>query len=310
MELKNLNLEGADINHMFRLMFDNSPDYLLIVDPEMRILRANNLVAKKIGLENSGELEGRKCSEILEESCVSMFQNHIGRIDSLKKISKFVKRGIFLEGSKNEWYEVSVCPLNDDYGRPGMITLHIRDITSEKELEAKLAEQNERLWLLHEIDKSMHGVVEFNSYLQKIIGGIIKLGYNSASLFLVVEGEDYVQGVISSNLSKEEIMKIKIKVGEEGKDSIIGETIRTQKPLFINDVDKYLAENMSTKENLLRIMNGRSILCIPLIIENKVKGVMAIDNPERGVSFSRNDLQILELFTTKAQNANNTTQLF
>src|SRR3989344_8009947 len=157
MELKNLNLEGADINHMFRLMFDNSPDYLLIVDPEMRILRANNLVAKKIGLENSGELEGRKCSEILEESCVSMFQNHIGRIDSLKKISKFVKRGIFLEGSKNEWYEVSVCPLNDDYGRPGMITLHIRDITSEKELEAKLAEQNERLWLLHEIDKSMHG---------------------------------------------------------------------------------------------------------------------------------------------------------
>ncbi len=306
MGLKNINMEGADINHMFRLIFDNSPDYLLMVDRNLRILKANALVASKLGLANSERLVGKNCDEILEPSCTTSILNYIEKEKTPTTVSKFVKKGIFKGKKEKEWYEIVVCPLDDNSGKINLITLHLRDVTSEKELEAKLAEQNERLWLLHEIDKSMHGVIEFNSYLQKIIGGIIKLGYNSASLFLVVEGENYAQGVISSDLSKEEIMKVKVNLGEE---SIIGETIKEQNPVFISDIKKYDPGHYEANKDLLKIINGTSILCMPLITEDKVKGVMILDNLGQ-IPLTRNDLRILELFTTKAAIAINRAELY
>jgi len=300
MEKTNLEL-GLDVERILELVFDNSPDILLIVDRNLKVIKANKIFKSKVG---DNEIIGKHCEEVVNERCVKHIKQILDSTNNNSCIKHF-NRCLFNKDDDDTWYEVHSCPINNK-DCFDLVSLHIKDITLQKKLEAQLSEQNERLWLLHEIDKSMHGVKEFNTLLKIILNGIIKLGYNSASLFFVMEKSNMAEGILSTNIPREDINKIQITLEDE--NGILAQTVASKKLIFIRDI-KDPMRHFNINSDLLATFKGRSVLSIPLILGDKVKGVILIDNLKE-LTLKQKDLQILELFATKAAITINNAELY
>lgn len=307
MENTKIKLEGdLEINRVLDISFEQSPDFLVIVDKNLNIIKASIMFVKKTGNENLREIVGKNCSEILNDGCIRSIQNVFEEAKNSMECIKHMNKCIFKSDPQDTWYEIHVCPLISPIGETTFLSIHMRDITSQKKLESKLAEQNERLWLLHEIDKSMNSVTEFNSLLKIILNGIIKLGYGSASLFFLLEKENFVEGVLSTTIPKDRVTKIRINIGQE--KELISETIKLRKTVLIRDIT-YPERYFNIDRNLKSIINGKSIISIPLILGDKIKGIIIIDNLQE-LTLKQKDLQLLELFATKAAITINNAELY
>jgi PAS domain S-box-containing protein len=299
MDTKFQTYQKVDMIQLFDLIFNKSPHYFFVIDEQNNIVKANESLCKRSKL-NDEEILGKNFKDIFR--CEEKELNNKPGKSPLIKAIKNCK--LFDTDDENTWYEVTIAPWVEN-NQTKLNAYHIRDITASKKLETKLAEQNERLWLLHDIDKAMHSALEFNYLLKIIMNGIIKLGYKSVSLYLVIEGE-VVEGVISTKFSQKDMHNIKINM--KNNKSIVNSTIKEKKPIFIKDIDS--KDNVHyVNEELKNIVQGKSVLSMPLIIENKVNGIILLDNLDE-IQLKEKDLQILELFTSKAATTINRAELY
>lgn len=87
-----------------------------------------------------------------------------------------------------------------------------------------------------------------------------------------------------------------ISIGDTRKigDDISGWVIKNKKPLFIND----LKNDKRFKESEFKTQfTTTSLISVPLMLENRLIGVLNINNKQTGESFTEADLKLLESFT-------------
>ncbi len=195
-----------------------------------------------------------------------------------------------LISSKNRHFKVSITKLNDN-----LTVCAIKNISENVSL-------NNEIILLQEIETSMNNVLELNSLLNLILNGIKKLGFDSASMYLIDEESNIMEGVISTSFSKHVMKSVKIRIE---KSPFLREIIKRKHSVFAENLKEFQFE---IEKELLLENNVRSFLCLPLLVEGGVTGILTANITEE--RHNKFDLNILQLFANDAALAINRALLY
>lgn len=136
--------------------------------------------------------------------------------------------------------------------------------------------------------------------LEAQIGFLFLKDDKSGRLFLGSMAISENNGVFLDNLSSKSNIKIikKEKVWLEKEKSIAGWVAKNKKPLLTSNVDpQELLTNPVYKDFNFKV---KSILCVPLLIKDKVVGVIQVCNKRKYVNFTSDDQHLLVSFAVHA----------
>lgn len=165
------------------------------------------------------------------------------------------------------------------------------------ELQEKNRELNDRLEeinALYEAGKSIGSTIELDALLTAIIRlatGVLhaKIG----SIMLLDEGKTHLTIEAAIGLDEEVIRTTRLPIGS----SIAGYVAETAEPLFVTDVEK---DSRFKRENREERYGHASLLSVPLMLKNRVIGVINIAHKTSGGEFGEHDLKLLTTFATQA----------
>jgi PAS domain S-box-containing protein len=129
-----------------RTLIDNIPDFLYVKDAEGRFVLSNSSVARQMGAEKPGDLQGKTDFDIYPSDLARAFQEEDRDIITTGK-PVFNREEMTRDGSGNEIHVLTTkVPLRDSDGRVVGIVGIGRDISSRKKVENALreAERNYR----------------------------------------------------------------------------------------------------------------------------------------------------------------------
>lgn len=164
----------------------------------------------------------------------------------------------------------------------------------ESNLE-KLKTQILQLNALNNISLELTRTTDLDVLLNKIIKyAAIIVKAEAASILLLDKKKNELYFKASLGKKSEEIKKYKVKVGE----GIAGWVAEKGKPLIVNDVakDTRWAKQIDTSTKF----KTESLICVPLILEKDIIGVMEIINKKDKECFNKNDEEILSSFANQA----------
>lgn len=274
-------------------MFDSVQDSIFFINDKHEIVRANKTFLGSVKAKSFKKVIGSKCYSLMygrKRAC---------RKCIAKKVFKTGKphRTVYPTKGKQKFIESSCYPIMDKKNRAKFAVVHDRDVTDRKNLEMKLEKQKNQLLLLQEIGRNMHSILELNVLLKKILSGIVKIGYDYATIYLINEDENLLEGVVSTGLKQDRIRNIKIPL--EDNNGIVANTIRRKRPIFIEKIDDP-NNKIFIDEELFTVSKGRSFLSLPLIISDKVIGILTVDNKNKQLELDDDDLKLLALFADNA----------
>ncbi len=116
----------------------------------------------------------------------------------------------------------------------------------------------------------------------------------ASSLLLLDQKTKKLHFKVTTGAKKEEMKNFEIKLGQ----GIAGHVVETGEPLLIRDVarEKRWYRNISDQIGF----KTRSILCVPMRVENKIIGAIEFINKTGGQSFQERDLELLTVFADLA----------
>ena len=90
-------------------------------------------------------------------------------------------------------------------------------------------------------------------------------------------------------------------------ESLVRYVIRTQKSVIIDDASK---PNLFSEDDYLRVRPARSILCLPLIKQGRLTGLLYLENTQTSHAFTPDRIAILELLAAQAAISLENTHLY
>ncbi len=150
-----------------------------------------------------------------------------------------------------------------------------------------------RLDALSEVARSLTGTPYLEEVLQLLVHLTAKrFNYRVVTVRLLDQERDELILRATQATNKAYQRKRAIKLGE----SIAGKAIESQKPVFINDVQNeadYIGHDLAEEQGL------RSMICIPLIVQNRPVGVMSCYTGEIR-QFSEDEIAVLQTLAQQA----------
>jgi PAS domain S-box-containing protein len=184
-------------NSVWELIFDSLPDMVALIDLNNVIVKANKAMLQKLKIGDQS-LIGHKCFNIMhEDGCLKENCPHMRMIRDREThtIELF-------EPNFNSFLNITTTPVLDSAGRL-LGSLHIaRDITVQKESEAKLKEYNDELKELNLNKDKFFSIVahDLRSPFQGMLG-FTDLILDELENLTKAEIRDYVQKVHDSSYS-------------------------------------------------------------------------------------------------------------
>ncbi|MBD3259457.1 GAF domain-containing protein [Candidatus Woesearchaeota archaeon] len=270
-------------------VFDSIVDPIYVVDKDHTIVKANLAFLNIIGKKNFNDVIGKKCYRLFagrKNICRQCAVDQVLKtLQAKKTIHTFAPKT-----KKKVYFETFCYPAETDKGNN--VILHMIDITKRKDLEQMTERQNNRLLLLHDISKSMHSTIQLNVLLKQILGGILKLGFKRATVYLINEEDNLLEGIISTDMKQKEIQDIRIPINND--DSMVANLIKNKKPILISDVSKLKLAD----DTLIKNTKRKSFLALPLTIASRIIGLLTVDNKDKSLFLSENDMKVLQLFAS------------
>ena len=170
-----------------------------------------------------------------------------------------------------------------------MLSLNNEGNNLEK-LKIKILQLN----ALNNISLELTRTTDLDSLLNKIIeytALIVKA--EAASILLLDKKKNELYFKVSLGKKSQEIKKYRVKVGE----GIAGWVAEKGKSLIVDDVaeDRRWNKNIDSSTNF----TTKSLLCVPLILEKDIIGVMEAINKKNEEYFDNNDEEILNSFANQ-----------
>jgi len=180
------------------------------------------------------------------------------------------------------------------YGRERELILRLK--AAEEEVKKHVEDLESLLTFLlgiHEFGMATSGIVEIDRLAKLIVtGGTRLLRTEIGSLMLINKEKNILEIVAAKGLPEEVVKNTRIRIGEgvAGKVAEDGEAI--------------LCENIETDARFSRQSNERytskSFVSVPLKVQNRVRGVLNINNKESGQKFDEKDLWLLTILADQA----------
>ena len=163
----------------------------------------------------------------------------------------------------------------------------------ENNLE-KLKIQILQLNALNNISLELTRTTDLDVLLNKIIKyAVIIVKAEAASILLLDKEKNELYFKASLGKKSKEIKKYKVKVGE----GIAGWVAEKGKSLIVENVAKDMRWNKSIDSSTK--FTTKSIICVPLILEKEIMGVMEVINKKDKEFFDKNDEEILNSFANQ-----------
>lgn len=265
-------------------------DELIVIDPDYRIVQANEAVLIKHGKRRE-EVIGEYCYEIshgLPELCQPpRHECPIKVVWEIGKPARTTHLHLYeSHGERRERYvDIIASPITDREGKVVAVVELMRDVTEAKELEFKLAEANRNLVALNTIAS----VVSQSLNLNKILGNAVDrtleiMRVNASGILLLDEERQVLRYEVSRGFSRNYVAKTYYKMGA----GIIGGVAQTGEPIVIDDV----LAGREPRDSLA--MEGmRALVCVPLRAKEKSLGALIIASRDFR-RFSAEDVRLLE----------------
>ena len=170
-EQKKMEIALRTAHDQWARTFEAISDPVAIIDPDMRILKANSAYSRLVGVR-SEEIKGK--------FCFSIFRHRSETCDDCP-VEEVLKTGQpatveFTNEALRKALHISISPLMDDQNQPDGMVLIIRDVTRNKMMKKQLLQAQK----LEAIGTLAGGIAhDFNNILTAIIGyarlGLIQL---------------------------------------------------------------------------------------------------------------------------------------
>jgi len=158
----------------------------------------------------------------------------------------------------------------------------------------KLKMQILQLNALNSISLELTRTTDLDVLLNKIIKyAAIIVKAEAASILLLDKEKNELYFKASLGKKSQEIKKYKVKVGE----GIAGWVVEKGKSLIIDDVDK--DKRWTKKIDTSTKFITKSLICVPLILEKEIMGVMEVINKKDKEYFDKNDEEIMNSFANQ-----------
>ncbi len=130
------------------------------------------------------------------------------------------------------------------------------------------------------------------------------LDVEASSLILFDDKRNILTFRISLGPKGEQLFNIELPTNK----GIVGQVVQTNKPLIVNDVEKspYFNPEIDHKTGF----KTQSILCVPILYQNQIRGAIEVINKHDGHGFSDPDVVILESIAAQVAVALENVQLF
>lgn len=165
------------------------------------------------------------------------------------------------------------------------------------ELQEKNRELSDRLGeinALYEAGKSLASTIELKELLSEMIRlatGVLRA--RIGSIMLLDEDRQFLSIAAAIGLDEEVVKTTRLPIGS----SIAGYVAETREPLFVGNVEK---DPRFKRENREERYGRASLLSAPLMVKQRVIGVINIAHKISGGEFGEHDLKLLTTFATQA----------
>jgi signal transduction histidine kinase len=166
-------------------------------------------------------------------------------------------------------------------------------------VKARLLEESERrarqLDILNQMSSQLTATLELDPLLKNITDGAAEiLNCEAGSLLMVDEQTGDLVFKVTVGPVAGNLLGKRLPAGS----GVVGRAVKTRSPLIINDVQK--TPFWSDKTDKETGFVTRSILVVPIQVQEKVIGVIEVINPRSGAQFSKEDQDLLTAFTAQA----------
>ncbi len=269
--------EGLALREEIRLSRDyletimNSiQDELLVIDRDFRVIKANDAVKKRIGVNP----EGKFCysiSHLLERPCIYIEGKDIKcPLTMVFNTGRpFVTEHEHKDSSgKSRVYEIIAYPVTGEDGNIKNVIEFMRDITEKKSIEEELRKKNRELGLLNEISallsKSLRAEEIFNAVIEKLTD---TFGMDGGGIFIL--DKETLVCRYHSGISEEFVRQAgRVPLGID----IPGRVAQSGMVITTPDVSK----DKRLERSILRHSGIKGYCCIPIKGKEKIKGVFCL----------------------------------
>lgn len=142
----------------------------------------------------------------------------------------------------------------------------------------------DHLLTLWEIAGEMNSSLDFNEVLDKIMDSVIRITKAQRGFLMIADDNGELRTLVIKGVDQETLE------GEGYSTTIVREVVRKREPLLTNNAQfdtRYQAGQSI-------IMRGlRAILCAPMLVNNRLVGVIYVDTSMRAGNFSQADADLL-----------------
>lgn len=172
-------------------------------------------------------------------------------------------------------------------------------------LRSKAEERVNRLSALNKVSSIVNSTLDLKTLLKNTITLISEvMGVEICSLMLLEGDPKTLKIVVAHGLDENIIKNAQIKPG----DGIAGYVAKNGKPLLITDISRDPVFSKYSKTGA--DYKTKSVLSVPLIIKEKVIGVINVNNKTTSDVFNDSDLQLLETLATQIATAIENARLY
>lgn len=156
---------------------------------------------------------------------------------------------------------------------------------------------------LLEVSALVNSSLVTDEILQIVMKRAIELLQAERGFLMLLDEDNKLQFRTVYNLCKEELMQEDFKYSQ----SVANRVAKTGVSEYTSDAQN---DERFAKQESIKSLNLRSIVCVPLKLEDKVIGVIYLDSSSEGRLFFESDLYLFELFAAQAAIAINNSRLY
>lgn len=279
---------------VYKLIIENSPVSILVTDVSGRIEYVNPKFCRLTGYR-ADEVLGRnprilKSGQSSEEDYRQLWQVISGGDEW---------HGEFVNRKKNGelYYESAIItPVMNEVGK---ITHYLgikEDITGRILAQRAVMEHSNRLAALLEVGQAFGSTIKMDPLLQIVLEHSTRMmAMERGSIYFIYGSQVKVQLAKPAPLDEEKRL---LKTYDLSHFPCMKSCIDTQEVVILSKLDR---EHLTPAERALVKLKGlQAVVFIPLVLDGKTLGVLALGSSRSPSSFAKNDLEVCQVLATQA----------
>jgi PAS domain S-box-containing protein len=263
----------------FRAMIENGSDLITLVDSQGKITYQSPSINRVLGYTPE-EMIGTSIIDLIKSDDHALIYERAGEaVRRGEQVFSVEVRARDRQGNER-WLEV-VGSTRPESSVGSLIVLNSRDITERQErklwLEAEVAKRTRELQTLLTINRTVSSTLDLSSLLETILDtATAVVEYDVVDLFELDETGNRLRLLTSRGGQNRAAKSAPVELELTAFDRQI---IESRKPMILNDVGAVLP---AARAVLKTHAQGGSWMCLPLVVRDRVLGVMTFDSSATG----------------------------